>query len=57
MFASLNATTPTIFADLTTQVYDNFDRGLLGMALDPAFPAKPYVFGYLALYAEMMDAL
>src|SRR5262249_55044640 len=52
VFASLTATTPTVFADLTTQVYNNFDRGLLGMALDPAFPAKPYVY---VLYTRDAD--
>ena len=33
-----------MFADLRTKVYDHGDRGLLGLALDPAFPAKPYVY-------------
>ena len=42
VFASLSASTPTIFADLRTKVYNYWDRGLLGMALDPAFPIKPY---------------
>jgi glucose/arabinose dehydrogenase len=35
---------PTLFADLRTKVYDAFDRGLLGMALDPEFPDRPYVY-------------
>ena len=39
--------TPTLFADLRTDVYDSGDRGLLGLALDPSFPARPYVY---ALY-------
>src|SRR5437763_1432612 len=34
VFASLTATTPTIFADLRTQVQDYWDRGLLGLELD-----------------------
>ena len=33
-----------VFADLRTQVFNNWDRGLLGLALDPSFPAKPYVY-------------
>jgi glucose/arabinose dehydrogenase len=37
-------TTPTVFADLRTNVYNFWDRGLLGMALDPNFPATPYVY-------------
>ena len=44
MFASLTATTPTIFADLQTQVDNYWDRGLLGMTLDPNFPTNPYVY-------------
>ena len=38
VFASLTATTPTLFADLSTKVYNYWDRGLLGLALDPGFP-------------------
>ena len=52
VFASLQATTPTIFADLRTQVHNYWDRGLLGMALHPNFPAVPYVY---VLYAYNKD--
>jgi glucose/arabinose dehydrogenase/PKD repeat protein len=48
VFPSLTATTPTIFVDLTTNVDNYWDRGLLGMALDPGFPSNPYVY---VLYA------
>ncbi|MDQ3849208.1 MAG: PQQ-dependent sugar dehydrogenase [Actinomycetota bacterium] len=44
VFDSLADTTPTRFADLRTQVHNFHDRGLLGLALDPSFPAKPYVY-------------
>src|SRR5947208_597 len=44
VFDSLQDTTPTVFADLRTNVDDYWDRGLLGMALDPNFPANPYVY-------------
>jgi len=44
VFDSLSDTTPSVFADLSTEVYDFWDRGLLGMALDPDFPAKPFVY-------------
>jgi glucose/arabinose dehydrogenase/PKD repeat protein len=44
VFQSLNDTTPTVFADLRTEVDDYWDRGLLGLALDPQFPARPYVY-------------
>ncbi len=48
VFQSLADTTPTVFADLRTAVDDWWDRGLLGLALDPKFPARPYVY---VLYA------
>ena len=44
VFASLTDESPTIFADLRTNVYNFWDRGLLGMALDPRFPTSPYVY-------------
>jgi glucose/arabinose dehydrogenase len=48
VFENLADTTPEVFADLRTDVYDNGDRGLLGLALDPQFEAgRPYVY---ALY-------
>ena len=42
VFDNLNDQTPTVVADLSNQVDDYWDRGLLGLALDPNFPAKPY---------------
>ena len=47
VFDGLEDTDQSEFADLRTEVYDNYDRGLLGIALDPGFPARPYVY---ALY-------
>jgi glucose/arabinose dehydrogenase len=47
VFDSLSDTTATTFADLRTNVYNFWDRGLLGLALHPNFPATPYVY---ALY-------
>ncbi|HYV84851.1 MAG TPA: PQQ-dependent sugar dehydrogenase [Patescibacteria group bacterium] len=44
VFDSLTSTTPTIVADLTTNVQDFWDRGLLGFALDPDFPVRPYIY-------------
>ncbi len=44
VYDSLADTTPTVFADLRTEVDDYWDRGLLGLALDPGFPQKPYVY-------------
>jgi glucose/arabinose dehydrogenase len=48
VFSSITATTPTVFADLSTRVHNFWDRGLLGMTLDPNFPTQPYVY---VLYA------
>jgi glucose/arabinose dehydrogenase len=48
VFDSLTDTTPDVFADLNVNVYNFWDRGLLGMALAPNFPASPYVY---VLYA------
>jgi glucose/arabinose dehydrogenase len=47
VYSSLEDETPELFEDLRTEVYDSGDRGLLGLALDPNFPTKPYVY---ALY-------
>ena len=44
VFDSLTDTTPTLFADLRANVHDFWDRGMLGMALDPNFPATPDVY-------------
>ncbi|HSC92403.1 MAG TPA: LamG-like jellyroll fold domain-containing protein [Gaiellaceae bacterium] len=41
--------TPTLFVDLSTNVHNFWDRGLLGLALHPDFPATPYVY---VLYAH-----
>ena len=49
VFDSLSDTTPTVFADLRTEVDNYWDRGLLGLALDPNFPQKPWVY---VLYAR-----
>lgn len=44
VFDSLSDATPDTFANLSTNVHDFWDRGLLGLALDPAFPTNPYVY-------------
>ena len=44
VFADLTSTTPTVVADLGTAVDDYWDRGLLGLALDPQFPTRPYLY-------------
>jgi glucose/arabinose dehydrogenase/PKD repeat protein len=44
VYDSLASPTPKLFADLRTEVDDYWDRGLLGLALDPGFPQRPYVY-------------
>jgi glucose/arabinose dehydrogenase len=44
VFDSLTDPTPSTFADLNVNVHNYWDRGLLGLALDPNFPASPYVY-------------
>jgi glucose/arabinose dehydrogenase len=48
VFDDLSDPTPTTFADLRANVHNFWDRGLLGLALDPGFPTVPYVY---VLYA------
>ena len=44
VFDGVSDTTPTTFADLRTKVHNFWDRGLLGLAVDPNFPTAPYVY-------------
>ena len=53
IFDNLTDTTPTTFADLNVNVYNFWDRGLLGMALDPNFPNNPYVYVLYTYDAEI----
>ena len=43
-FDDLTDDTPTLFANLVTNVHNAWDRGMLGLAVDPAFPTRPYVY-------------
>jgi glucose/arabinose dehydrogenase len=47
-FDSVTDTTPTTVIDLSNVVDDYWDRGLLGLAIDPNFPTSPYLY---VLYA------
>src|SRR3712207_6206585 len=47
LFEGLGDTTATVVADLRTEVHNFWDRGLLGLAVDPDYPSQPYVY---ALY-------
>ncbi|WBB77584.1 PQQ-dependent sugar dehydrogenase [Micromonospora sp. WMMD882] len=44
VYDDLADTTPTTFADLSANVHNQHDRGLLGLAVHPQFPTQPYVY-------------
>jgi len=44
VYDSLSDGTPDTFADLRSSVQAYWDRGLLGLAIDPDFPIRPYVY-------------
>jgi glucose/arabinose dehydrogenase len=44
VFSSLSDNTAEVYADLRRQVHDFWDRGLLGIALDPGFPTKSSIY-------------
>jgi PKD repeat protein/glucose/arabinose dehydrogenase len=43
-FDSFSDPTPTTVIDLGSETDDYWDRGLLGLVLDPNFPATPYMY-------------
>ncbi len=43
---------PTVFADLRTNVYNYWDRGLLDLELHPDFPETPHIYVLYAYDAE-----
>ncbi len=43
-FDSLNDGTSTTTINLATNTYNFWDRGMLGMAIDPNYPAEPFVY-------------
>jgi glucose/arabinose dehydrogenase len=52
-FDGLSDPTATVVTDLSTNVYDWADRGLLGMALDPSFLTNPYLYVLYTLDAPI----
>ncbi len=53
VFDGLNDPTPAVLADLRPEVFNDGDRGLLGMQLDPQFPSRPYVYVLYTYNAEI----
>ena len=48
VFNNLSDTAPRTLIDIRTNVYNFWDRGLMGLAVHPNFPSTPYVY---VLYA------
>jgi glucose/arabinose dehydrogenase/PKD repeat protein len=44
VFDNVDDTTATVVADLRTNTYNAYDRGMLGLALPPNFPADPSLY-------------
>jgi glucose/arabinose dehydrogenase len=43
-FSDLADVTPETVVDVRAATHDYWDRGLIGLAIDPAYPARPYVY-------------
>ena len=43
-FAELGDPTPELVVDVRAATHDFWDRGLIGLAVDPGYPARPYVY-------------
>jgi glucose/arabinose dehydrogenase len=56
LFASVSDSAPRVVLDITDEAYDNGDRGLLGLALDPHFPAQPYLYALYTLDGMIGDS-
>jgi glucose/arabinose dehydrogenase len=52
VFDGVEDGTPTVVADLRTNVFNIWDRGLLGLVLDPDFPATPDIYVSYSYDAE-----
>jgi glucose/arabinose dehydrogenase len=44
VFDHINDATATVTANLNSEVYNAWDRGLLGLAIHPNFPTTPYIY-------------
>ncbi|NUM55347.1 MAG: PQQ-dependent sugar dehydrogenase [Candidatus Hydrogenedentes bacterium] len=48
-YDNINDTTPTLVIDLSNQIWTFHDHGSLGLAVDPQFPTRPYIYVLHAL--------
>jgi glucose/arabinose dehydrogenase/PKD repeat protein len=53
VFDNLDDTSSVDVADLRERTFNNGDRGLLGMALDPNYPSRPYLWALYSRNAEV----
>ena len=44
VYAGVSDPGPKLVIDLRASVYDFWDRGMLGLAVDPQYPVRPYVY-------------
>jgi glucose/arabinose dehydrogenase len=51
------ASAPVTVADLKPEVFDYWDHGLLDIAVNPEFPAKPYLYALYTLDGKSGDSL
>jgi glucose/arabinose dehydrogenase len=56
VFDGLNDSTPDTLADLRVNVHNYWDRGLLGMAVDPQFPAQPFLYVFYTYNFDPHDS-
>ncbi len=52
-YSSIADTSATVAADLRTKVHNFSARGLMSLAIDPAFPTQPYIYVYYNLDATI----
>ena len=46
-FSSITDTSATLVKDFGNEVFNNWDRGMLALTIDPDFPSRPYLYiGY-----------
>jgi glucose/arabinose dehydrogenase len=43
-YSNVSDTTPSVVADLNTNVHNYWDRGMMGLAVDPSYPTKPDIY-------------
>ena len=43
-FSGTSDPLPTLVSDMATNVHNAWDRGMLGLAIDPDYPTRPYIY-------------